>query len=95
MDAIRGSLSNIPGTISNLIGHMPMPTTLLNGTLLNRGQVCAPPLSSPPSSLSGDDSSSEKSHAIPASLITEEWQLVLAQVQYIILFRFFCVHKLN
>lgn len=82
MDAIRGSLSSIPGTLSNIIGQMPMPATLLNGTILNRGQICAPPppLSSPPSSVSGDDSSSEKSHAIPASLITEEWQLVLAQV---------------
>lgn len=74
MQSLRGNLAGIPNALSNLISTTASP---IDGT------NCLPPAS--PSfdsdtltSVSGDDSS-DKSHAIPNSLIKEQWQLVLDQ----------------
>lgn len=75
MQSLRGNLANIPNALSNLISttasspvdgtdfETPHSPSFDNDTL---------------ASVSGDDSS-DKSHAIPNSLIKEEWQLVLDQ----------------
>lgn len=69
MHSLRGSLSNIPSTFNNIIQNLPtMARNDLDNAVSN----------SSTSSLSGEDS--EKSQAIPNSLITEQWQLILGQV---------------
>ncbi|XP_037045102.1 differentially expressed in FDCP 8 homolog isoform X2 [Bradysia coprophila] len=68
MHSLRGSLSNIPSTFNNIIQNLPaLARNNLDNTVSN----------SSTSSLSGEDS--EKSQAIPNSLITEQWQLILGQ----------------
>lgn len=86
MNTIRGSLSGIPGTISNLIGSMPTPLALLAiGRRLAIEQeptataAAASVMETSASSWSCDDLT-DKAQAIPRTLITEEWQLVLGQV---------------
>lgn len=70
MHSLRGSLSNIPGTFNNIIQNLP---------ILARNESDNPISNSSTSSVaSGEDS--EKSQAIPNSLITEQWQLILGQV---------------
>lgn len=73
MHSLRGSLSNIPSTFNNIIQNLPS---------LARNESDNPIGNSSTSSLSGEDS--EKSQAIPNSLITEQWQLILGQVGAII-----------
>ncbi len=70
MHSLRGSLSNIPSTFNNIIQNLPV---------LARNESNDPFNNSSTSSLSGEDS--EKSQAIPNSLITEQWQLILGQVK--------------
>lgn len=87
MNTIRGSLSGIPGTISNLIGSMPTPISLLSiGRRLAIEQAPTPTAASvmetSASSWSCDDLT-DKAQAIPRALITEEWQLVLDQASSI------------
>lgn len=69
MHSLRGSLSNIPNTLNNIIQNLP--TLALNESDNAVGD-------SSTSSLTGEES--EKSQAIPNSLITEQWQLILGQV---------------
>lgn len=71
MERIKGGISNIanlPNTVTNIIRE----STSLNDSGTNSISSLSP------SSISEDES--EKSHAIPNSLIKEEWQLVLNQV---------------
>lgn len=70
MHSLRGSLSNIPNTFNNIIQNLPA---------LTRYESENPNSNSSMSSLSGEES--EKSQAIPNSLITEQWQLILGQVK--------------
>lgn len=70
MHSLRGSLSNIPNTFNNIIANLPV---------LTRNESENPICNSSTSSLSGEES--EKSQAIPNSLITEQWQLILGQVK--------------
>ena len=86
MQALRGSLSNIPNTVSNIIGYLPNPL-ILGSSHLNEALS-----SSSQSSISGDDIS-ERSQAIPNSLIKEEWQLVLGQVFFLHNSFFFSSHR--
>lgn len=74
MQSLRGNLASLPNALSNLINTATSPV---------EGTNFLPPTS--PSfdsdtlaSVSGDDSS-DKSHAIPNSLIKEQWQLVLEE----------------
>lgn len=69
MQSFRGSLAHVPYAVSNLIGGS-MSASSSNDTP-ESGSIAS-------NSVSGDDSS-EKSHAIPSSLIKEQWQLVLDQ----------------
>lgn len=74
MQSLRGSLASIPNALSNLINNATSPvegTNFLPST-------CASFDSDTLASVSGDDSS-DKSHAIPNSLIKEQWQLVLEE----------------
>lgn len=77
MHALRGSLSSIPGALTNIIGSLPTPSSVLSRQTT---AICSGNTSSPPSSVSGDEFSERSSQAIPSSLITEQWQLVLGQV---------------
>lgn len=70
MNSLRGSLSNIPGTLNSMIQNIP---------ILARNESDNPISNSPSSSLSANES--EKSHSIPSSLITEQWQLILEHVK--------------
>lgn len=75
MQSLRGNLANIPNALSNLISTVTSP---IDGT--DFATVPSSPTfeNDTLASVSGDDSS-DKSHAIPNSLIKEEWQLVLDQ----------------
>jgi len=64
MQALRESLTSVSSNVNEV---------LQDSSIINAGSV------SSPSSFSGDESS-EKSHAIPTSLIKEHWQLILAEV---------------
>ncbi|XP_055313344.1 differentially expressed in FDCP 8 homolog isoform X2 [Sitodiplosis mosellana] len=76
MQSLRGNLASLPNALSHLISTATSPV---------EGTNCLPPNLTSPSfdsdtvaSVSGDDSS-DKSHAIPNSLIKEQWQLVLEE----------------
>lgn len=75
MQSLRGNLANIPNALSNLISTTA--SSPVDGT--NFEAPTSPSFDSDTlASVSGDDSS-DKSHAIPNSLIKEQWQLVLDQ----------------
>lgn len=83
MQTIRDSITNIPGTISSILNYqisnsLSTPTTTITSSTSTTLYDNNNESESTPSSISGDDS--EKSHAIPNSLIKEQWQLVLGQV---------------
>ncbi|XP_031640638.1 differentially expressed in FDCP 8 homolog isoform X2 [Contarinia nasturtii] len=75
MQSLRGNFANIPNALSNLISTSSSP---VEGT--NFLPPTSPSFDSTDTlaSVSGDDSS-DKSHAIPNSLIKEQWQLVLEE----------------
>lgn len=77
MHSLRGSLSSIPGTLTSIIGSLPTPSSVLSRR--QQAAICA---SSSRSSVSGDELS-DRSQAIPSSLITEQWQLVLGMVHFL------------
>ncbi|XP_055382631.1 differentially expressed in FDCP 8 homolog isoform X2 [Condylostylus longicornis] len=64
MNSLRESLSSIPGSIANIAFENPI-TSYLGYS------------STPTATSSTEENSSEKSQAIPATLIKEQWQLVL------------------
>lgn len=73
MQSFRGSLANVPSAISNFISNTTTSPiegassiTLLGGLMTSMDN----------NSSSADDSS-DKSHAIPTTLIKEQWQLIL------------------
>lgn len=69
MHSYRGSRSHIPSTFSNFINHKSIVSLPTETSSHNSGAS---------TSFSADDGS-DKSHAIPNSLIKEQWQLVLDQ----------------
>lgn len=73
MQSLRGNLASLPNALSNLINTTASP---VDGT--NFVPPTSPSFDSDTLTVSGDDSS-DKSHAIPNSLIKEQWQLVLDQ----------------
>lgn len=73
MQSLRGNLANLPNALSHLINTTALP---VEGT--NFVPPTSPSFDSDTLTVSGDDSS-DKSHAIPNSLIKEQWQLVLDQ----------------
>lgn len=79
MQSLRGNLASIPNALSSLISTTASP---VDGTNYDVPTISSPSFDSMHSdaltSVSGDDSS-DKSHAIPNSLIKEQWQLVLDQ----------------
>lgn len=91
MKTFRGSLSTIPGTLSNLIGSMPTPSSMLAlgrrlaideaATTTTPTRATASVMETSASSWSCDDLT-DRAQAIPGALITEEWQLVLGQVSH-------------
>lgn len=80
MQSLRGNLANIPNALSNLISTTA--SSPVDGT--NFEAPASPSFDGSDThydtlaSVSGDDSS-DKSHALPNSLIKEQWQLVLDQ----------------
>lgn len=75
MQSLRGNLASIPNALSNLMSTTS--SSPVDGT--NFEAPNSPSFDSDTlASVSGDDSS-DKSHAIPNSLIKEQWQLVLDQ----------------
>lgn len=84
MESIRGSLSSIPNAVTNMLGSISIPTPSSFFPIAGPSRMIdqSPVVihSSPPSTRSGDDTL-DKSHAIPNSLITEEWQLILEEVK--------------
>lgn len=79
MQTFRGSLAHIPNTISNIIHSASANASTIDGSAISSCEVQGTEENSmTPTSMSGDDAS-DKSHAIPSSLIKEEWQLVLDQ----------------
>lgn len=73
MHSFRGSIAHIPQVFSNFIGGTMLITSAGDGDfrVIESGSIAS-------NSMSGDDSL-DKSHAIPTSLIKEEWQLILDQ----------------
>lgn len=93
MNKLRDNLSSLPGALSQLIGSLPTATSMLltSRRLAIESAVRTRSPATPTdvhdsnsvmdvsaSSWSGDELT-ERAQAIPASLITEEWQLVLEQ----------------
>lgn len=76
MQSLRGNLANIPNALSNLISTTA--SSPVDGTTNFEAPTSPSFDSDTMASVSGDDSS-DKSHAIPNSLIKEQWQLVLDQ----------------
>lgn len=78
MPSIRDSLSHFPNAVGNLISgsssHTMPPSPTIDEMALSMENH-----SFGSASMSGDDTGSEKSHAIPSSLIKEQWQLILDQ----------------
>lgn len=80
MHTIRDSLAHIPNAVSNFIGPPSSTTTMVHSSpSVDETAQSMENHSVASTSLSGDDTSSEKSHAIPSSLIKEQWQLILDQ----------------
>lgn len=74
MQSLRGNLASLPNALSNLISTATSP---VDGT--NFLPSTSPTFDNDTlTSVSGDDGS-DKSHAIPNSLIKEQWQLVLEE----------------
>lgn len=88
MEALREGLAHIPDSISTLITSLPSTSSMLPSVVKNfrPSSSLVDDLSSPSksqqSSMSGEETYSDK--AIPGSLINEECQLVLDQVNYAI-----------
>lgn len=79
MHTIRDSLAHIPNAVSNFIGPSSSTTTMVHSSPSVDETAQSMEHSVASTSMSGDDTSSEKSHAIPSSLIKEQWQLILDQ----------------
>lgn len=76
MQSLRGNLANLPNALSNLISTATSP---VEGTNFLPPNLTSHSFDNDTvASMSGDDSS-DKSHAIPNSLIKEQWQLVLEE----------------
>lgn len=73
MQSFRGSLAHIPYAVTQLIGSSVSITSPSDGSsqATESGSIAS-------NSMYGDDSM-DRSHAIPTSLIKEEWQLILDQ----------------
>lgn len=83
MQSLRGNLANIPNALSNFITTNTNASSPIDGTSPIDCNILATQISQSmendtQASVSGDDAS-DKSHAIPSSLIKEQWQLVLDQ----------------
>lgn len=72
MQSLRGNLASLPNALSNLISTS---TTPIDGTNFEASSSID---NDTLASVSGDDGS-DKSHAIPSTLIKEQWQLVLEE----------------
>lgn len=79
MQSLRGSIANIPNTLSNLITSTNIATPPIDGTSTNIASLPTSPTTDHDTSVVSGDDGSDKSHAIPSSLIKEQWQLVLDQ----------------
>lgn len=78
MQSLRGSIASLPNTLSNLISNTNIATSPVDGQNLIASLPTSPSIERDASVVSGDDGS-DKSHAIPSSLIKEQWQLILDQ----------------
>lgn len=79
MNSFRDSLTQLPHAVSNLIAGSSVSAPMLHSSSIDETAQSMENHSMASTSMSGDDTSSEKSHAIPNSLIKEEWQLILDQ----------------
>lgn len=80
MQSLRGSIANLPNALSNLISNTNISTSPIDGTSANMiSSPITPTIEHDASVISSGDDGSDKSHAIPTSLIKEQWQLVLDQ----------------
>lgn len=79
MHSIRDSLAHLPNAVGSLIGGPSSSSTMLPSPSIDETAQSMESHSVASTSLSGDDTSSERSHAIPSSLIREQWQLILDQ----------------
>lgn len=73
MHTFRGSLANIPSAISNFISNTT--TSPIEGA--SSITISSGPMASTDNNSSSTDDNSDKSHAIPTTLIKEQWQLIL------------------
>lgn len=78
MHSIRDSLTHLPNAVGNFISR-PSSIIMLPSPSIDETAQSMENHSIASTSMSGDDTNSEKSHAIPSSLIKEEWQLILDQ----------------
>lgn len=80
MQSLRGSIASLPNTLSNLINNTTIATSPVDGTSANLvGSLPTSPSTEQDASIVSGDDGSDKSHAIPSSLIKEQWQLILDQ----------------
>lgn len=75
MRSLRGSLASIPGALSEFISNTT--TTPIEGA--SEVTMSSPPPSSAMTSSAHSEDFADISHAIPSSLIKEQWQVVLDQ----------------
>lgn len=75
MQSWRGSLASIPSAISEFISNTT--TTPIDGS--SQVMVPSPPPFSAMTSSAHSDDFSDISHAIPSTLIKEQWQVILDQ----------------
>lgn len=76
MRSLRGSIASIPGALSDFISITS--TTPIDGAS-EVTMPSPPPFSNAMTSSTQSDDFSDISHAIPSTLIKEQWQLVLDQ----------------
>lgn len=75
MRSLRGSLASIPGALSEFISNTT--TTPIDGA--SQVTIPSPPPFSVMTSSAYSDDFSDVSHAIPSTLIKEQWQVILDQ----------------
>lgn len=92
MNVLRDGLTLIPDSLSTLIHSLQttsltLPNIVTNfrphPTVLDNGSLSSPTNSSSSSMSGGQENHTERAQAIPGSLITEEWQLVLDHVNHL------------
>lgn len=76
MQTIRDNIASIPGAVSSVYSSLRQQDVDMQPNA-STSTAQEPERASSVSSISGDES--EKSHAIPNTLIKEQWQLILGQ----------------